>query len=376
MAYDRDEMISRVQLDELCDELLGLRKGRGRWASWSCPSAGHGPQTGKTPPLSIFVSRAGEQRWRCHACGAGGTALDLVMVAEGLDFKEAIERLAARAGLAPGRAPLPRASRPERSPAPLPTPTPNPTIENYVTRCESTLASPDGAEARRWLVRRGFSLPVLAANRVGADPGPHLMRRAKGLPRGGPGAVFPVLHDRQAVYVQLRYLRPGPCRYANPSAELAPLPRIATVRLADVVRHPDLVVVTEGLPDALTAADAGCRAVALLGSGLVDKAVAEALVARWPDKRLVVAFDADAPGTRSSMQLTALLAAAGVHATSTLRLPAGTGDLNEWRQSSGERFPDELRVRLDSMRPVEKRPGRPPRGLRRPPPMAGGLGLA
>lgn len=373
MAYDRDELIRRVQLDELCDELLGPRKGRGRSASWSCPSPEHGPQTGKTPPLSTFVSRSGDQRWRCHGCGAGGTALDLVMVAEGLDFKSAIAALAGRAGLAPGRAPLPRASRPERSPAPLAAPTPNRTIEDYVARCESTLASPDGTEVRQWLLRRGFSLPLLAANRVGADPGPDLMRRAKGLPRGGPGAVFPVLQDRQAVYAQLRYLRPGAYRYANPSAELAPLPRIATMRLADVVRHPDLVLITEGLPDALTAADAGCRAVALLGSGLVDQPVADALVTRWPDRRLVVAFDADAPGARSSVQLTALLEAAGARATCALRLPAGTGDLNEWRQSSGDRFADELRLRLDSMRPVEKGLGRPPSARR--PPMAG-LGLA
>jgi hypothetical protein len=373
MAYDRDELIRRVQLDELCDQLLGPRKGRGRSASWSCPSPEHGPQTGKTPPLSIFVSRAGEQRWRCHACGAGGTALDLAMLAGGIDFKEAIEHLAARAGLAPGPAPLPRVSRPERRPAPLAAPTPNPTIEDYVTRCESTLASPAGAEVRHWLMRRGFSLPLLAANRVGADPGVHQMPRAKGLPRGGPGAVFPVLQDRQAVYAQLRYLRPGAYRYANPSAELAALPRIATVRLAGVVRQPDLVLITEGIPDALSAADAGCPAVALLGTGLVDQAVANALVTRWPDKRLVVAFDADAPGARSSTQLSALLAAGGAHATATLRLPTGTGDLNEWRQSSGQRFADELRVRLDTMRPVEKGPGRPPPGLRGPP--MEGLGL-
>ena len=68
MRYDRDEVLARTDLPELCEELLGPPKGRGRSATWPCPAPNHGPQTGKTPPLTTFTTRWGEQRWRCHAC--------------------------------------------------------------------------------------------------------------------------------------------------------------------------------------------------------------------------------------------------------------------------------------------------------------------
>lgn len=48
--------------------------------------------------MSIFVSRIGEQRWHCHGCGDGGTAIDLVMHRRGLDVGAAIAWLADRAG--------------------------------------------------------------------------------------------------------------------------------------------------------------------------------------------------------------------------------------------------------------------------------------
>src|SRR5207249_4884440 len=100
MRYDRDEILARVDLPALCEETLGPPKGRGRSATWPCPAPRHGTQTGKTPPVSIFTTRYGEQRWRCHACGAGGTAIDLVMVTQGLGFRDAIEVLAQRTGVA------------------------------------------------------------------------------------------------------------------------------------------------------------------------------------------------------------------------------------------------------------------------------------
>ncbi len=359
MSYDRDELLRRIALDELCDELLGPRKGRGRCASWSCPSPDHGAQTGRTPPLTVFTSRVGEQRWRCHACGAGGTALDLVMITSHLGFADALEALARRCGLRPSdRASAALRPAEPRPVAALATPPPNPVVERYVAACERVLASPVGAEVRRWLLDRGFSLPLLAANRVGADPGPQRLSRTKGLPRGGPGAVFPVLQDREAVYAQLRYLDECKLRWANPSAHIATSPHLASIRLAGPAHRPDLLVVTEGMTDALTAADAGYPAVALLGVGLAEQATAKTLLQRWPDQRLVIAFDAGGPGRRGSRRLVALLAKQGAgRRTSTLELPRGVDDLNDWRQLGGRSFAIQLQRTLAKLDPVEQRFG-------------------
>lgn len=80
--FDRDALLAAVDLRALADDLLGPPSGGGRSPMWPCPSAQHA-QTGRTPPVSIFTSRRGEQRWRCHGCGDGGTAIDLVLAVRG-----------------------------------------------------------------------------------------------------------------------------------------------------------------------------------------------------------------------------------------------------------------------------------------------------
>ena len=349
MAYDRREVLDRTDLAALADEVLGPHKGRGTSSAWPCPHPDHGPQTGRTPPLGVFVSHAGEQRWRCHGCGAAGTAADLVMVTQRVGFREAIEALARRAGVAEqtdaepfGRVPRPAVSRP----APTRPGVVSPEVERHVAACEAWLWSPAGAPMRRWLGRRGLGEGVLRANRVGADPGPQSLRRARGLPRGGPAVVLPVLDpDGRAVYLQARYLRPpGGRKYDNPAAALAgPSPRLAEVRLPAPPADASTVLVCEGLPDALTAAQAGHRAAAVLGAGLPDDRLAAALARRYPTEALVVAFDADDRGRAGAQRLEEGLAQAGAgHRVGTLEVPGAWGDLNGWALAAAERFAAEL----------------------------------
>lgn len=46
-SVDRDEVLARIDLEALADELLGPHKGKGRSKSWPCPAVGHGAQTGR-----------------------------------------------------------------------------------------------------------------------------------------------------------------------------------------------------------------------------------------------------------------------------------------------------------------------------------------
>jgi hypothetical protein len=346
MGYDRNEVLGRTDLAELADQLVGPRKGRGAGATWPCPDPGHGNQTGKTPPVSIFRTGYGDERWRCHSCGAGGTAIDLVMTTQGVRFPEAIELLARRAGVAEVDRPIAalRTARIQR-PEPAAPSRPSAEVERFVAAAEAHLWSEQGRPMRRWLAERGLGEEVLRANRVGADPGPTALDRPRGLPRGGPAVVLPVLGpDGEATYLQSRYLSPNGHKYDNPSAALAGgLPRTAEVRLPRPPADPGLVVVSEGIPDALVAAQAGYRAAAVLGAGVPDERTAAALVERFPTERLVVAFDADGPGQAGAERLQELLAERGAgDRVSRLEVPTAAGDLNGWQQLAGPSFGEQL----------------------------------
>lgn len=355
MPYDRDEVLASTDLAALADEVLGPHKGRGPSATWPCPAPDHGNQTGRTPPVSLFRSPAGYERWRCHACGAGGTAADLMMVTQRVGFRDALEVLARRAGVAErDERPLRPRTPPRRAPAPEAV-VANDVVEAHVAACEAYLWSAGGTRMRRWLESRGLGAEVLRANRVGADPGPQRLPRAPGLPRSGPAVVLPVLGaDGRAAYLQARYLDPpGGRKYDNPAAALVGhSPRLANVRLPRSPTDPTTVLVCEGMPDALVAAQAGYRATAVLGAGLPDGRVAATLVRRFPTERLVVAFDADDRGRAGASRLLAALAEAGAaDRVGVLDVPAASGDLNGWRLMAESAFDRELGAGVERVGP-------------------------
>jgi hypothetical protein len=268
------------------------------------------------------------------------------MTTQGVRFPEAIELLARRAGVAEVDRPMAalRTARIQR-PEPAPPSRPSPEVERFVAAAEAHLWSEQGRPMQRWLAERGLGEEMLRANRVGADPGPTALDRARGLPRGGPAVVLPVLGpDGEATYLQSRYLSPNGHKYDNPSAALAgSLPRTAEVRLPGPPADPGLVVVTEGIPDALVAAQAGYRAAAVLGAGVPDERTAAVLVEHFPTERLVVAFDADGPGQAGAERLQELLAERGAgDRVSRLEVPVAAGDLNGWQQLAGPGFGDQL----------------------------------
>ena len=316
--HDRDAILSAVDLEQLADELLGGHAGSDRHPTWTCPNPNH-TQTGRTPPVNVFLTRWGEQRWRCHGCGEGGSAIDLVMACRGVGPGPAFDELAERAGES-AEASTPR--RDHRQPA-VGCQDPE-GLTRYVRACAEALWRPDGRAIQKWLTEeRGLPEDVLRRNLVGADLGQRRQERPDGMPRAG-GAVLPAVMGEEATYAQARVLHPrgdGP-RYLNPSADLARNPRLARFRPVEV-DHAE-VIVTEGVIDALSANAMGYRSVAVLSAGYPDLAVARQL-ARI-NRPLVVAFDADDAGQAGADQLVALL--------SGNRRPAGrmdlqSGDMND-----------------------------------------------
>ena len=349
--YDRDALLAAVDLRALAEDLLGPGRSNGRSRMWPCPSSQHA-QTGRTPPVSIFNSNRGEQRWRCHGCGDGGTAIDLVLACRGGTPRDAMQYLAEGAGHHEQPCEWHPSPRPARVRSLPPAGCRDAAgLDRYVDECAERLWKPEGSAIRSWLTEvRRLPRGVLIANRVGADPGPHAQPRPDGMPRAA-GVVLPVMRDGHAVYAQLRIPHPKPDgpRYLNPTSELATNPRVAHVQPLNA-QHRE-VVVTEGVIDALSAAATGHRAVGVLSAAYGDEAVATAL-AKLPHP-LVIAFDADDAGRTAAQRLTALLEARD---RPPVVVDLGAGDINDamrrsdtWNTDFRRVVDDALRSRRDGM---------------------------
>ena len=338
---DRNRIVEATDLAALADELLGPRRGTSRSASWPCPSSQHA-QTGRTPPVSVYRSGGGEERWHCHGCGIGGSAIDLVMVAQGLTVAEAIEGLAGRAGIrepfvADRRRPI-AAVPPANALAVARAPVADPAgLAAFVDECADRLWQPQGRVVLQWLTQvRGLPEEVLARNRIGADPGRRGQSRPDGMPSSGRAAVLPVCEAGQPVFAQLRPISPLPerPRYLNAASRLATNPRIGIFEPPEALGR--CVVVTEGVLDALSANAGGFRAAAVLGAAQIGdgqrgrggELVADRLVRL--DSPLILAFDADEAGLRARRALRGLLGKRGVSVVGTVHLPPGANDINAW----------------------------------------------
>ncbi len=324
---DRDGVLARTDLRALLDEFSGPATGTGAGARWRCP---HPEHEDLHPSVSMTTTGRGEQRWRCWSGGHGGSAIDLIITTYRVDFAAAVAELARRAGVRPDE-PGERLVRP---PAPVREPVPlHRHVVRYVEICEQLLWKPAGRLVLDYLTDgRGLDHEVLRANRVGADPGLR-MRRPRGLPKGGPGAVLPVLDPHgEIAYAQTRYLQApeGRSKYDNPHRRLGDNPRHGWTRPAGEAVEP--IVICEGLIDAYTINDAGYRAVALLGAMNATAALIEHIGRGIGDRPVVVALDADLAGLRAARVVTATLQARGM-LVGELPLPSGT-DLNSWARNA------------------------------------------
>lgn len=87
---DADEVKSRLNIIDIIGEKVQLKKA-GRNFKGLCPFHNE-----KTPSFMVSPDR---QVFHCFGCGKGGSAIDFVMEYEHMDFPEALETLAARAGV-------------------------------------------------------------------------------------------------------------------------------------------------------------------------------------------------------------------------------------------------------------------------------------
>ncbi len=344
---DRNDLLARVDLAAVLDALSPSTGSGGRQV-WRCPSTTHEDHN---PSVKISIDSSGTQRWRCWSGGESGTAIDAVMLAKSMSVGDAIRWLNdnyAHLEVLP------------RRPAPKPRPIGRPSVEavTYAERCEKLLWTESGSRVRDWLHRRGLHDDVLRVNRVGADPGRRYLPREKGLPAGWPAAVFPALNRAgEITYFQARFIAPpeGRDKYDNPARKWASNPRVAWMQPSPSAPKRDgVLVVAEGAPDALVAAQAGFASVGVLGSTYPDARVADELARHSRERACTIAvcFDSDASeaGAKGASKLLDLLADRNVDGVVNVTPPDGL-DLSDWAAANGDWIGT-----FDRLRPLEVPP--------------------
>jgi DNA primase len=151
-----DELLARIDIVEVIDTRVPLKKA-GREYKACCPFHGE-----KTP--SFTVSQV-KQFYHCFGCGEHGTAITFLMDYEHMDFVEAIEDLAHRAGLE-----VPRETGGDSTHAPSTKPH-YALLERISSYYQEQLRShPQAGHAIEYLKQRGLTGEVAARFKIGFAP--------------------------------------------------------------------------------------------------------------------------------------------------------------------------------------------------------------
>ena len=157
-----DEVKARLTIVDVVSDYVALENLSSRTPKALCPFHDE-----RTPSFSISLEH---DSWRCWgACGVGGGIFDFVMRADGIEFKEALEKLALKAGIEPQRHSR-EGGNPEgrgrtRSAALHEV---NQIAEDFFTR---QLEGAQGQEALAYLESRGIDAQTARRRGIGYAPG-------------------------------------------------------------------------------------------------------------------------------------------------------------------------------------------------------------
>jgi len=150
-----EDILSRIDIVELISGYIPLKKA-GRNFKALCPF--HHEKT------SSFMVSPDRQIYHCFGCGAGGNAFNFLMQYERLEFLEAVEMLAKKAGVV-----IPHTEAGTQDAAGVTTQIYK-VNEAAAVYYEGMLNSPAGAQARSYLLKRGINEKIARTFRIGFAP--------------------------------------------------------------------------------------------------------------------------------------------------------------------------------------------------------------
>ena len=304
-----EDLRQRVPLSDVVGRRVKLTR-KGRRHSGLCPFHAE-----KTPSFSVVDD---DGFYHCFGCGVHGDAISFLREMDGLEFMEAVERLAEMAGLAVPRAipQDPAASRQRKAALDI--------LEETTLFFEAALRRDDGRDATRYLKQRGLDSAIVKTYRIGYSPRMGLRATLKdkgfsdedmlaaGVIRKSDrdGSFYDYFRDRvmfpienrqgKVIAFGARALGDAQPKYLN-SGEGPTFSKKAVlygwVQAREGLRRNLPLVVAEGYMDVIAIHRSGAAAaVAPLGTALTPEQIA--LLWRLHDEP-VLCFDGDAAGQRA-----------------------------------------------------------------------------
>jgi DNA primase len=305
-----DELRARTPLPAVIGRRVRLARSGRQWKG-CCPFHGE-----KTPSFYVY-----DDHYHCFGCGKHGDAIAFVMDSQGASFPEAVEQLAAEAGMQVPK-PSPEAAEAEKQRLDLVG-----VLDAAAASYQRRLYLPEGKAARDYLTRRGLSEETIRRYGLGwsgegrgaiaadlaregveqeqlVDSG--LMRRDDETGRVYDlffnRVMFPI-RDRRGRTISFggRIMGDGQPKYVN-GPETALFSKRRTLYGLDLAREATrrgaTLVVVEGYMDVIALGQAGFdAAVAPLGTALTE----EQLTELWRlSPAPVLCFDGDAAGARAA----------------------------------------------------------------------------
>ena len=309
-----DEIKQRLDIVEVLSSYVPDLKKSGRNFKAVCPF-----HSEKTPSFFVFPER---QSWHCFgACGTGGDMFAFVMRKEGVDFKEALNILAERAGVTvvqrkpdEGKSEADRLKEINEAAAEL--------FHNQLFN------STGGQRTQEYLIRRGVSEKTMRQFQIGYSQDSWDSLRQELMKRGYhenelAAAGLLVEKEKEGTYDRFRNRLMFPIRdmagrvvgfgaralddslpkYLNSPQTLifdksSSLYGIDFARPA--IRKENLAVIVEGYMDVIVAHQHGfTNVVASLGTALTEKHVG---IVKKLTNRLTLALDADAAGEMATLR--------------------------------------------------------------------------
>ena len=304
-----EDLRQRVPLSDVVGRRVKLIR-KGRRHSGLCPFHAE-----KTPSFSVVDD---DGFYHCFGCGVHGDAISFLREMDGLEFMEAVERLAEMAGLAvPRTVPQdPAASRQRKAALDI--------LEETTLFFEAALRRDDGRDATRYLRQRGLDSAIVKTYRIGYSPRMGLRAALKdkgfsdedmlaaGVIRKSDrdGSLYDYFRDRvmfpienrqgKVIAFGARALGDAQPKYLN-SGEGPTFSKKAVlygwVQAREGLRRNLPLVVAEGYMDVIAIHHSGAAAaVAPLGTALTPEQIA--LLWKLHDEP-VLCFDGDAAGQRA-----------------------------------------------------------------------------